>query len=99
MLSAIPVERIRQEFDKMLMHASARQSLEDLKRIGFLHWFLPEVACLEDYAGNKYHQEGDVWIHTMMCVSQMVSICDREGVTGERRLMLMWAILLHDIGK
>ena len=98
-LKNIPIERIRQELDKILLHSSNTEALEDLKRIWFLEIFLPELQCLDQYPGNKYHLEWDVWIHTKMCVEEMNIIVQRENITWERKLMLLWAILLHDIWK
>jgi tRNA nucleotidyltransferase/poly(A) polymerase len=48
-LQDIPIERIRQELDKMLLHPSNTQALEDLKTIGFLEIFLPELDYLDRY--------------------------------------------------
>ena len=56
-LTNLPIERIRQELDKMLLDPSNTRSLEDLKTIGFLDIFLPELACLDKYPGNKWHME------------------------------------------
>lgn len=99
-LQEIPVERIRQELDKMLLHPSNTQALEDLKTIGFLEIFLPELDCLDRYPWNKYHREWDVWIHTKMCVEEMNSILKREKWLSEnQKLLLLRSILLHDIGK
>lgn len=98
-LEALPMERIRQELDKILLDSSNTQALEDLKEIWFLRIFIPELHCLDKYPGNKYHLEWDVWIHTKMCVDEMNIIVKRENITWDRKLMLMWSILLHDIGK
>ena len=99
-LTNLPIERIRQELDKMLLDPSNTRSLEDLKTIGFLDIFLPELACLDKYPGNKWHMELDVWIHTKMCVEEMNTIIERETSLDEKtKLLLLWSILLHDIGK
>ncbi len=98
-LKNIPMERIRQELDKILLHPSNTNALEDLKYIWFLKIFLPELDCLDKYPWNKYHLEWDVWIHTKMCIEEMNNIVKRDAITWERKLLLLWAILLHDIGK
>jgi tRNA nucleotidyltransferase/poly(A) polymerase len=51
------MERIRQELDKLLLDSSNIQALEDLKEIGFFRVFIPELDCLNEYPGNKYHLE------------------------------------------
>lgn len=98
-LDNIPMERIRQELDKTLSGQSNVQALEDLKQIGFLKLILPEVHCLDRYPWNKYHLEWDVWIHTKMCIDEMNIIIKRENIIWDRKLILLWAILLHDIWK
>ncbi|MBS9784126.1 CCA tRNA nucleotidyltransferase [Candidatus Gracilibacteria bacterium] len=98
-LKNISMERIKQELDKILTNPNNVQALEDLKQIGFLKIFLPELDRLDQFGGNKHHLEGDIWIHTKMCVQEMNQIILREKITGERKLLLLWSILLHDIGK
>lgn len=99
LLQNLPTERIRQELDKMLLHNSNAQSLDDLKRIWFLKLFLPQLDCLSDFPWNKHHLEWDVWTHTKMCINEMNTILEREKIEWGRKLLLLWAILLHDIGK
>lgn len=99
-LKNIPIERIRQELDKILLHSSNVQALEDLKQIGFFDIFIPELACLDQFPWNKYHLEWNVWIHTMMSIEEMNIIIQRETeISQERQLLLLWTILLHDIWK
>lgn len=100
LLKELPIERIRQELDKILLNPNNTHALEDLKRIGFLKLFLPELDCLDRFPWNKYHLEGNVWIHTKMCVDEMSKIVLRESITNtEKKRILLWGILLHDIGK
>ena len=100
LLKNLPIERIRQELDGILLLDNNVQALDDLKKIGFLKLFLPELEVLESCLGNKHHQEGDVWIHTKMCLQEMNHILKRENIEHEdEKLLLLWAILLHDIGK
>jgi putative nucleotidyltransferase with HDIG domain len=44
---------------------------------------------------EKHHPEGNVWVHTMMVVDEGAK--HRDEATNKRELM--WALLLHDIGK
>jgi len=98
-LKNIPVERIRQELDKILLHSSNAQAFADLKKIGFLKLFFPELECLDEYPWNKYHLEWDVWEHTKMCLEEMNIIVERENIVWKRKLILFWAMLFHDIWK
>ncbi|MGG7176242.1 HD domain-containing protein [Clostridium paraputrificum] len=43
----------------------------------------------------KHHPEGNVWIHTMMVVDKGA----KERKDSRDKRALMWALLLHDIGK
>ena len=43
--------------------------------------------------------QGDVLTHTMHCMDAAVEVADRQGVEGEDRVVLMLAVLCHDIGK
>jgi tRNA nucleotidyltransferase (CCA-adding enzyme) len=54
------------------------------------------VGCEQD---SQAHPEGDVFNHTCHVVDAMARICKQEGITGDRRLVLMLAALLHDVGK
>jgi putative nucleotidyltransferase with HDIG domain len=54
------------------------------------------IKDLQDVDQNpKYHPEGNVFIHTMMVVDEGAN--SREKSKDKR--ILMWALLLHDIGK
>ncbi|WP_170218427.1 CCA tRNA nucleotidyltransferase [Halarcobacter anaerophilus] len=93
----LPKERIFEEFKKLFLK-SEKPSLgfNLLKELGILDYF-PElkalVGCIQD---KEYHPEGDVWIHTLMSLDEMVKI-----KTGEqyRDLYLFYAVLCHDFGK
>lgn len=100
LLKNLPIERIRQELDKIVLDKSNVKSLEDLKEIGFLDLFIPELINLEKCLWNKYHLEWNVWIHTKMCLWEMNKIIEREKIiNNERKLILLWSIILHDIWK
>ncbi len=43
----------------------------------------------------KHHPEGNVWIHTMMVLDEAAKIKEKSSDPD----VLMWAALLHDIGK
>jgi poly(A) polymerase len=84
-------ERIRDEFNKMIEGPNPAQAFEDLSEIGILEEILPE---LEQTRGvpqpHKYHQEGDVWDHSMKALAE----CDKHASRDVK-----WACLLHDVGK
>ncbi len=96
-LNHLPKERVFEEFKKLFLKSKKPSvGFELLKSLGVLKHF-PElellVGCVQD---KEYHPEGDVWVHTMMTIDQMV-----EYKTGNsyRDLYLFYALLCHDFGK
>lgn len=93
MLEELSLERINEEYDKILM--SSRPSL------GFA--FLKDINALPDYLKNligcyqrpDYHPEGDVWNHTMLVIDIAALVKNKASDP----LGFMWGSLLHDIGK
>ena len=52
---------------------------------------IPELAALSNTAqSNQYHAEGDVAVHTRLAVEACTNDCEPD---------LLWAALLHDVGK
>lgn len=47
----------------------------------------------------RYHGEGDVWTHTKMVVDALLALPDYRLAAPERRFVLFYAALLHDIAK
>ncbi len=100
LLRNIYIERITQELNKILLTPNNVQALEELKKIWFLELFLPELDCLDQYNWNKHHMEWDVWVHTKMWLEEMNKIIKRENIQEkEKKLLLIWSILLHDVWK
>lgn len=96
----LPKERIWTEFEKWAM-----KSVNHKAGLDFLvmsHWIdcFPE---LRDILGVPqeldFHPEGCVYTHTCYVVNAMNDICNREGIDGERKLILILAALCHDLGK
>jgi len=97
MLESLPKERIYEEFKKLLLRAPRPSvGFELMRSLGILQYY-PELKNLIGVPqSKKWHPEGDVWIHTMMAVDEMVKL-----QTGEEKqdLKMMLAILCHDLGK
>jgi len=97
MLEELAKERIYVEFKKLLLK-SPKPSIgfELMRKLGILNYF-PELEALIDIPQSpKWHPEGDVWVHTLMCVDKMVSL----KIGDEKHdLKMMFAILCHDLGK
>lgn len=87
----ISKERIRDELNKMFSYRKFRKTLNLLKISGLLHYILPEVEVLKGCEQNPgFHPEGDVWEHTIRAL---------ENLPEDVGLEIMWATLLHDVGK
>ena len=97
LLAELPKERLYTEWTKLLLK-SPKPSIgfELMRELGVLRYF-PELKALIDIPQSpKWHPEGDVWIHTMMCVDEMVGLL---GDDEKQNLRYMFAILCHDLGK
>lgn len=90
-LARVSIERIREEFSKIITSPNRRKGLEMLVDSGLIRHFLPEVLDLigcEQPA--EWHPEGDVYTHTCIMLEML-----GEGASLE----LCLAVLLHDIAK
>src|SRR6185436_11226183 len=84
-------ERIGDEIVKMLTEGRAKRAFELLDDTGLLPVVLPEVAAMKGVAQSPdYHPEGDVWLHTLLLLSQLPA-----GVNES----LAFGALLHDVAK
>ncbi len=83
--------RQAEELEKMLLGPHPERALEDLWELRILERFLPELhACKGIPQPSDYHKEGDVWEHTMLCISKF-----RPEDESDVRV----ATLFHDCGK
>ena len=97
-ISRVSVQRVEEEFAKLFLEADRPSlGLRWLDRIGRLGGVFPELAHLKGTPQEPaWHPEGDVWLHSLQVVDAAAAL--RSG-SRERDLMLIWAALLHDIGK
>jgi putative nucleotidyltransferase with HDIG domain len=89
-LNDIPVERIRDEFEKMIMSSNPKLSLEIARDIDILSVFLPELKETAGIEQNQAHKF-DLWGHL---VGTLQAAADK-GWPKHIRL----AALFHDIAK
>ena len=97
MLDELPQERVYTEWVKLLLKSSQPSiGFELMRELGILRYFPELEALIAVPQSPKWHPEGDVWVHTMMCVDAMAALR-----SGDERLdlKLMFAILCHDLGK
>jgi len=89
-----PAERIYEECSLALCGSrSPSRFFEILSDLGALRHILPEVENLKGIEQPKHgHHEGDAFQHTMMVI-------DSASWREDNHPRIMWAALLHDIGK
>ncbi len=91
LINDVSAERIRDELARMFVAPSRLAAFDLLDQSGLLAAVLPEVAALKGCdQPPEFHPEGDVFVHTRLMFSLLAP---------ESPLALVWAVLLHDIGK
>lgn len=86
-LSIVSVERIRDEFDKLLVTLKPSKGLEFLVATGLADEFIPELPALS-LEQDPIHRHKDVLAHTIAVI---------DKASPDRILRL--AALFHDVGK
>ncbi|MEC9466568.1 MAG: HD domain-containing protein [Myxococcota bacterium] len=96
-LSELPAERLYGEFEKLLLKGEQPSvGLRFLENTGLLRFF-PELDALRGVPQDpQWHPEGDVWIHTCMCLDEAAKLRTGQAFEDEA---LMFAVLCHDLGK
>ena len=97
MLEELAKERVYIEFKKLLLK-SPKPSIgfELMRKLGMLKYY-PELEAIIDVPQSPiWHPEGDVWVHTLMCVDKMTTL---KTADEKHDLKMMFAILCHDLGK
>lgn len=65
-----------------------------------LHDLIPALDKLANTPQDPiFHGEGDVLVHTRMVCESLLSLQDYQDADPERKFILFYASLLHDIGK
>ncbi|MBI4993974.1 HD domain-containing protein [Candidatus Wolfebacteria bacterium] len=86
----IAKERIRDEFEKIIMTPDAKKGIEFLEDTGLLKYIMPEIREGINVGQNKHHIYS-VWEHNL----RALDYATKNNYSLEIRL----ASLLHDVGK
>jgi poly(A) polymerase len=87
----VSIERIREEFIKILLSPRRVRGFDLLDQSGLMRQILPEMEALKGCEQPpQFHPEGDVWTHTRLMLSLLP-----EQVSAP----LVLSVLLHDIAK
>ena len=97
-------ERKGQELSSILMDKNRVRGFDLINEYDLWKYLLPEIDNLKNVAqGEKYHQEGDVYIHTRLGMEKINEVIKESSlpiVIDDRFIsQLVWAWLLHDIAK
>jgi poly(A) polymerase len=87
----VSAERIREELVRIFLSPNRVRGLDLLDQSGLLGQIIPAMLALKGCEQPpQFHPEGDVWVHTRRML---------ELLPAEVTVPLVFAVLLHDIGK
>jgi tRNA nucleotidyltransferase (CCA-adding enzyme) len=90
LLTHISLERIRDEFIKIIMSDNPKKGVELAQEIGLLHYFIPELEQSIGVKQNQAHSY-EVWEHLMRSL--------QHAADKKWSLEIRLAALFHDISK
>ena len=88
LISKIAVERIKGEFDKILVSKYVKKGIEQMSQTSLLRLILPELENCKGLSQDNPHHDYDVYNHTLKAVTNT-----------KPDLIMRLTMLLHDIGK
>ena len=97
-LKIVSMERINDEFNKLLLTDKPRPGIELLVETGVAEHFLPELPALK-LEIDEHHHHKDVYQHSLTVLEQVIDLENKHQPQIEADLVLRIAALLHDIGK
>lgn len=92
-IEIVSAERVRDEFNKLILSANPRKGLRLLVDSGIAAHVLPELPALR-LESDEHHKHKDVYEHSLTVLEQAIDL-EEDGPD----LVLRLAALLHDIGK
>jgi poly(A) polymerase len=97
-LKIVSMERINDEFNKLILTSKPRVGIELLVETGVAEHFLPELPALKLEIDEHNHHK-DVYQHSLKVMEQAIDLEKNHEPQFEPDLILRLAALLHDIGK
>ena len=94
----VSMERINDEFNKLLLTDKPRPGIELLVETGVAEHFLPELPALK-LEIDEHHHHKDVYQHSLTVLDQVIDLENKHEPNIKPDLILRLAALLHDIGK
>ena len=98
--SSLALERIWNEWLKWATRSKCpSKGLLLLKDCRWIEHY-PELSALQGVQQDPvWHPEGDVWIHTLHVCDAASRLADRDNLSDDERVILMFSALCHDLGK
>lgn len=95
-LSIVSAERVRDEFNKLVLSTQPSVGLRLLVSTGLAERVIPELPALI-LERDEHHRHKDVYEHSLIVLEQAMALEHRLGNGPD--LVMRLAALLHDIGK
>lgn len=95
-ISIVSAERVRDEFNKLLMSTQPSVGLRLLVSTGLAERVIPELPALI-LERDEHHRHKDVYEHSLIVLEQAMALEHRLGDGPD--LVMRLSALLHDIGK
>lgn len=95
-LKIVSAERIAVELNKIMLSERPSVGLKLMLKGGLMQIVLPEVAALAGVETVDGRGHKDIFYHTMQVLD---NVAGAERETGNVALWLLWAAMLHDVGK
>jgi tRNA nucleotidyltransferase (CCA-adding enzyme) len=97
--ATLPSSRLWGEWRKWALSAHPGMGLEALADIGWHILFDSLWGIVGLPQDPKHHPEGSVWRHTILAVDAAARIATADHLDDGERISLVFAALLHDVGK
>ncbi|MDO5746668.1 MAG: CCA tRNA nucleotidyltransferase [Actinomycetaceae bacterium] len=98
-LSIVSLERIQQEFYRLIIGMYPRRGIEMLVYTGLCDLVLPELSALQQTV-DEHRRHKDVYEHTLTVLDQAIALeTDDDGPVPRPDFILRFAAIMHDIGK
>jgi poly(A) polymerase len=94
-ISIVSIERVRDEFTKLIMSNNPRTGISIMVETGLAALIIPEIPKLK-LEIDEHHHHKDVYEHSITVLEQAIM---QEHRLGGPDLIIRLAALLHDIGK
>jgi len=88
LINNLSIERIREEFNKILISDYPEKGIRSLKELKILELLIPEIEECYEFNQHNINHDKDVFEHTIEVIKNI-----------EKNLVLRLAAFFHDIGK